>query len=341
MANDLPKKTHPYDNPDSIISLIKTFKELDWKGKHFKDVLMKYRTMFEIIPTYPIKVQKGTILFRGRVNSSTDLIKELKDVGIKPKELVTSFGRANIPNNPVFYCSSNEETVVGEVTQWYINENGRFQDLITKNVINENWHPSTSMLTISAWLVKEDLNIALLFNGQIDKRSISIQQHGKDRYDTLLNANKNHLHSKNLLIDFFSNEFGKTEVKHEFDYIYSAYYAFEVFANEITDIKAIKFDGIKYTSIANENRGENYAISEYAFKNKVEFLGANYCYAYNNQDKGIIKAGKSIIEKVKSAILKDNQTFEWIEANDDCNYIVKNGNNYNNLNFKDSIKSRQ
>ena len=138
MPNNSNFIEHPFDNPDIISERLNRFKNINWTDKIFEDIENEYRNLFKTIPTYPIRIPKGTILFRGRPNDEKGLFSELKEIGIKPSKNVTSYGRANIRNQSVFYCSTNEETVVSEVTQWYINDNGRAQDLITKKIINMN-----------------------------------------------------------------------------------------------------------------------------------------------------------------------------------------------------------
>jgi hypothetical protein len=187
------------------------------------------------------------------------------------------------------------------------------------------------MMTISAWVVKEDLYVVLLFNGDTLKRSLAVQEYEKDKENFLKRGNENRLKSRNLILDFFSKEFGRLDVKNEFDYLYSAYYAFEVYNSEIIEDSYTKLDGVKFASIANDLRGENYALSEETFKNKIDFLGANFCYTYNNNVGKFENEGKEMIGRINAAILKDDFTFEWIESSNDFDYIVKTGSDYKPL----------
>jgi len=59
------------------------------------------------------------MLFRARKNpfGEEKLFTNVKEIGIKDKKLVKSFGKTNIPEESVFYASTNEETVVREVAQ--------------------------------------------------------------------------------------------------------------------------------------------------------------------------------------------------------------------------------
>lgn len=325
--------THPFNNPQILSEDLNEFKNINWSGQTMHDVVKEYIRRFKTLPIYPIILKKGTILFRGRKNEykHNDLFKTVSDVGIIPSKYVTSLGRANLPNQPVFYCSTNEETVVKEVTQWYINDSGRAQDLISKKVMGMDWNPFTCMMTISAWTVKEDLNIGLLFGGE-QKRSLAIQEDAKQRFNLTNGETLNYNKSKNLLLDFFSNEFGKLAVKHEFDYLYSALYAASVMNNDgYVENPSIQFDGVKYPSIANDFRGENYAISETAFRHKIEFLGANFCYTCNNTKPIIDCDSTVIIGRDKCGLLQSDGSFFWGDCDDTFDYVTQINNQFHLL----------
>lgn len=324
---------HPFNDPTSIEQSLKEFKNINWDGKILQDVINEYFKRFASLPLYKNVVKKDTVLFRGRINGKDELFDSLDKISITPQEYVKSFGRANIPKQAVFYCSTNEETVVREVTQWYINDSGRFQDLLTKGVIGMNWNPNVSMITISAWRVTEDLHLALLF-GNEEKRSLAVQECHKHRMQVAKNSNFEK--SRNLIIDFFSQEFGKLNVRHEMDYLYSAYYAYEVYNSnfESSSGNSIKFDGVKYASIANDIRGENIAICEEAFRNKIEFLGANFCYTLNTQWVPLKDTNNTAtIGNIQSALLKNDNTFKWIDASNDYDYIAKVEGEYYPITF--------
>lgn len=143
---------HPFDDPEYVLRMLERFRRIDWTGKSFNHIIHEYRRTLFAVPVYPLKVNKGTVVFRGRRNDKEDerLFQHVNELGLREPEKVVSFGRANIPGQSVFYASSNEQTVVREVTQWYVNDTGRFQDLISKGVLGMGWNPATCMMTISA-----------------------------------------------------------------------------------------------------------------------------------------------------------------------------------------------
>jgi hypothetical protein len=314
---------HPFEYPDYIEHALKEFKERNWEGSTIDDIVKAYRETFVTVPICHIQMKKGTVVFRGRKNENEGLFKELNQIGLKPSDKVDSFGRANIPKEAVFYACTNEESVVREVTQWYINDNGRAQDLFSRGIMGMGWNPFTSFMTISAWHITEDLNLALLFNSDDLKRTPAIQEISAERAKLIDGQSENFHSSFNKILNFFSNEFGRLDVKHELEYIYSAYYAYEIYHEINKDNPLHKLDGVKYASIANDSRGENIAISETAFKNKMSFLGANYCYTYNSQDRNIDGDSTAMIGRINTAILKEDNSFEWVEAEEGIDYIIK------------------
>ena len=51
------------NNPEYVAKALQDFKKRDWNGKRFTEVVNDFRTIFKMIPLFPINVKKGTILF--------------------------------------------------------------------------------------------------------------------------------------------------------------------------------------------------------------------------------------------------------------------------------------
>lgn len=319
---------HPYEYPEYIEQALNEFKNRDWTGNIFNDIVREYRDTFITVPICHIKMSKGTVIFRGRKNEGDKLFTHLDEIGLKPKDNVQFFGRANIPGEAVFYACTNEETVAREVTQWYVNDSGRAQDLFTRGIMGMEWNPFTSFMTISAWHVTEDLNLGLLFNADEQKRTPDIQEIAAEIKKTADGQTENYHKSFHKILDFFSSEFGKLDVKHQLEYIYSAYYAYEIYHQTNKVNPSLKLDGIKYASIANDCRGENIAICEASFRKKIAFLGANFCYSYNSNGRNIDGNKTAMTARSETAILKNDNSFEWVPSEEEVDYVVKVGDEY-------------
>lgn len=305
-----PSNRHPFYFPDYIEVALKDFENKDWSKKSFSDLIREFRTTFISIPFFPVVLKKGSFVFRGRKKSifHEGPFERLDEIGIKPKQFVTSFGRANIPNQSVFYCCTKPETVAREVTQWYINDSGRAQDLISRNIME--FDPFTQLMTISIWEVKEDLILAsLLFNDYSINNDPLFKEFDSQRKIVDKNQNENIIKSKNLILDFFCKEYAKPDVKFEEDYKYTAYYAFEIY----NTIKP-KLDGLIYSSVANNYDGENIALTEDAFKQKLKFITATYCYTANVHHNPLKDSTTTIVCPVQEAQLKEDGTFIWTDV---------------------------
>jgi hypothetical protein len=87
-------------------------------------------------------------------------------------------------------------------------------------------------------------------------------------------------------------------------------------------------DGVKYASIANNYRGENYALSESCYLNKIQFAGANFCVAFNNSAGKLGDSKSCLIGKDYTAVLNNDGTFGYIDASDDYAYLMRHKNEF-------------
>lgn len=318
---------HPFEHPDYVNWALKDFKQRNWGNKSIKEVQDHYRKTFWTVPISHVKLPKDTMLFRARPNMDHDF-GNLNEIGIVPNTKVKSLGRANISNQSIFYVCTDEESAIREVTQWYLNDSGKFQNIINRGLMNMKWNPNTAIVTLSAWHVKEDMNIALLFNSGETLRSQGIQEIIQKRAKMISGQTSNYHKSFHMLLDFFSNEYGNLDVKTHLDYVFSAYYAQEIYNFFDRSEPSLKFDGVQYASVANGFRGENYALTENAFKNKIDFLGANICYAYNSVRRDMGEDKTVLHARFKTAILQNDNSFIWANSEEDVDYLIKVDNEY-------------
>lgn len=169
--------------------------------------------------------------------------------------------------------------------------------------------------------------MALIF-GNEKNRPLGIQDERIKR-EALEHRSGNYKKSWELIMDFFSDEFGKTIIKSQYDYVFSALYAHVVMNNiDYLNPGQKKIEGVKYASIANNYRGENYALSEECYRNKLHFAGANYCVAFNNNDRKHGENKSCVIGKDYTAALNSDNSFGYIDATDDYAYLMKYKNEF-------------
>jgi len=271
-----PKDKHRLYYPDYIEYALDKIKEIANTTKSFGNLKLSIRDFLESIPVVENTIKIGTYLFRARSKSDNTPYEFLSQITLRDKRYVKSFGRAHRPNQAIFYCSTNHEVAIREATQWHVTN---FGTLINRNMLKD-YNPHVKFVTVSIWKVIKDLKVASLFlNNEAMVVNPVVRYFGEQvKNGNINNWNEKVVKSKNLILEFFSNEFAKRDIKHESDYLLSAYYA-----NEIYTFSGLtrRLDGVAYPTVALDYKGENIAITEDAYKDKMEFVTAYHNYVAN------------------------------------------------------------
>ena len=272
-----PQDKHRFYYPDYIKYGLGKIKELS-NTKSFNELIPEIRRSLQSIPIVQTTIKAGTHLARARTKSDDKPYKLLSEITIRNKKFVKSFGRANRPNQAIFYCSTNHEVAIKEATQWHITD---FGTLISRNMLKD-YNPHVKFVTVSIWEITKDLKVASLF---LNEEAMAVNPVVGFFGKKLKNEERNGwdhkvLKSKNLILEFFSNEFAKRDIKQQSDYFLSAYYANEIHSiGEVTS----SFDGVVYPTVALDYKGENIALIETAYKDKLEFVKAYHNYVFNHE----------------------------------------------------------
>ena len=247
----------------------------------------------KIIPYTNGVIKAGTELFRARLNINEKPFTEVKDIWVPPIDLIKEYGRANKPNEQIFYCSSNFRLASFEVIQDIKNS------LSPKNEV--------AFLTIGVWKTLEDINLADIIHSPVLHKTrgdirANFQKHQEILY-------KQHLTpeiatASSLISQFFSEQFTKYKTNSHHDYKISAYYTrlLKTMNSKIAPeyIKK-KFDGVNYPSVAMKYKGDNQAVFLESAKQKLELINAiqvvcsNLDFESGDFTAGIMHEAKSII----------------------------------------------
>jgi len=268
---------HRLNNPKYIEDALKKIKrEFDTKKYDFTELTSSIRDYIGFTPISECKINKGTFLARARTKQDNIPYNRLSKITLRQKEFVKSFGRAHVPNQAIFYCSTNDEVAIREATQWHITD---FNTLYNRNML-ENHDSHKKFVTVSIWKVVEDIHLASLFlNEEVMNKNTVAKYFGDKIKNEIINEHDGGVHkSTELILEFFSNEFAKKTIETESDYLLSAYYANEVY---LASKNLKKLDGVTYSTIALDYQGENIAITQEAYKKKIEFETAYHAYVAN------------------------------------------------------------
>lgn len=297
-------------NVDYVKEQLKYFREREWKVTDLKELRDSYmnRLGVTIVDTFTIK--KGSLIFRARPNrvqkwesmsDNTNLFDNISELGINSKERTIYFGRANYPENPVFYACPSKITAIHEVAQYgrveaafseYFRlvydvndrqiqvEKERHDEVHSKigQFIDSEWN----VVTLSEWEIQDDLKLASFVNREMlrDSRIKNIEYNAYFGESLILLAKGYKIRkSLNLIRDFIYEQFIKLDIKSQSDYVLSSF-----FSNLIYEVSAFKHDnshldlaGIMYASVAEGFRGINFVFTESTVRNnKLKFNSAEY-----------------------------------------------------------------
>lgn len=253
-----------FPEKEKAISFINQLQLLDLSQYEIDDINNMIDDVFHMIPFGIAHIPKGTKLFRARKNNENQIFYNVSELGINKPENIIEYGRANKPQEPVFYCSTNVKLACAEVLQ----------------NLKKSFNPKKEigLTTVSVWEVTKDLNLAPIY---YSNPVVSVREDAKKYKE----GNKNNIREKNifnsdtldvndLILEFFCDEFSKPNINTHHDYKLSASYA-----NRLRNANNLiapqhsdkKFDGLVYPSVAMKYTGDNIALFENALINKIKF----------------------------------------------------------------------
>jgi hypothetical protein len=273
-----PTDKHRFYYPEYIESALKEIKLRDFSNHSFDQMKKIVNDYLGSTPVMETTFKTGNFLARARTKKDNVPFNRFSKITIRDKQFVKSYGRAHRPDQSIFYCSTNYPIAIREATQWHKNDIGT----LISRYISGDYNPHVICVTVSIWKVIKDLKLASLFLNQDAMSANPVVKHfgNKTINDNINNWDKRVVKSKNLILEFFSNEFAKKEIRSDKDYLLSAYYSNEIY------LAAARLDGVTYPTVALEYKGENMAITQDAYKEKLEFVTAYHNYVSNIEING-------------------------------------------------------
>lgn len=217
------------------------------------------------IPIIRFFIETGTFVVRQRINPTGKFFTNISELSYPPKNCCLGYGRANIPNHPMFYCCSFPSD--------HNAPEPRYTTLLeTSTFIHEKESRGIERSTFSRWDVIKRLNlIALPFSTQYERTFddiIQIQE-AWEKELTTVPVNKEALE----LVEYMSNEMA-SDVVNGIDHFKTAYFVcYLLYVND----KTKDADGIIYPSVA-AGEGFNIALKPDVADNKLKFTIASLCY---------------------------------------------------------------
>ena len=204
----------------------------------------------------PSKIFKpGLRLHRCRNNYDNEEFQTIDELSFRNDlENITEFGRANKPNQSIFYAADVRPTAISETNKAFRGEHYKDIDEIS--------------ITTSHWESIKDLKFTLFISNKkaqeknelIKKYSVDIDTFTKELF-------KNDSDNILEILNFISDEFARNT--NENSNFYKISCAFAQLAYETSD-------GIIYPSLQRQFEGLNFAIKPESVKEKLQFINATH-----------------------------------------------------------------
>lgn len=233
--------------------------------------LVELYSIFNSIDEYSIPViryylEKDTYVIRQRINLKGKDFMHISELSYPPIICCSSYGRANIPYHPMFYCCSFATDIKAPIP--------RYTTLLeTSSFIKDTASRGIERTTCSRWDVIEKLNLlALPFSSKYERTFYDIVQIQKEWDAEVKKAGINR--DALDLIDYMSEEIAKN-TNDEMGYFKIANFVYYLL---YLNSKTKESDGIIFPSVAAAGEGFNVVLKPEAVDKKLRFFVASLCY---------------------------------------------------------------
>ncbi|WP_400072979.1 hypothetical protein [Zobellia russellii] len=248
-----------------------------------------FKLLEELEITYVMDfyIPKGTLISRIRQSKIVPFKRE-NQISYNPTP--TDYGRANIPNEPIFYGSFQGPQMLDTLDTNFC----EWMNIFNKKSLNEIGFPKD--FTAGFWEVQENLPILPIIYGSAYKKRFPLFDQLKENYE----KHEGVTEASKSIIEFLSNEFSKANINNpNIDYKITAAFS-ELIRNRVGD----KFPAILYPSVRAADDGCNVAITPDGVKRYLKLKRVETFTAYDN--KGSLRLEK---KKIVTKINPDG-TFE-------------------------------
>jgi len=309
-AIDDDPKTQPLSNRDDaegILSLIDIqliifdFRDLDAKD-YPKDEINKLFKQVGDIAYVILRFHKGKIVMRARPNYNGERFNKRSDYSFKPADLNRSYQRASTPEQTMFYASS----IADQIEPGELNNMRIIGVAETIPMLRDKEMSGYQKISFGRWEVIDDLYLLAIVHADEFGEASSYIKELAEGYTEFVKSNpKRILHRSLAFTSFLSEEFSKSEIRGDYDYMISAIFS------ELACKCGL--DGVFYPSVRVGGRGFNIAIRPEAVE-KLDLRVVGECSIYKLRDNTIVgnDALAALDSKQDVFILKDLESQEQL-----------------------------
>jgi hypothetical protein len=196
---------------------------------------------------YPQKA--GSIIYRALISDDKMPFDFTQRISYNPKPSEKN-GRSHLTGETVFYSSSALDTAVIEVCQ----------DSIRTTKQTEYY------ITVGHWRINQDLEVDVKCHSKVAQEAGTDLKVAAESIDKIMRKGKTEEEYKIFLLEseFYSDQFAKSQIDCQNDYLFSA-----VYSSQVLNHNTERCDGIWYPSVAYKYRGFNAAYKPSLFDMKI------------------------------------------------------------------------
>ncbi len=295
-----------FPDNEKLENSIKDLKSVDLSKLTYQKIIYALIKDIVVIPVTIAKIHEGYPIYRARINKNGEIFTSEKDISYRTDfENITSYGRANIPHQSMFYGAIESSEI----------EYPRIVNLFELSELfrEPNDNDGEVIMTVGKWRIKKEFQvIEMVFNKHNIENNPDIKKSYEYQKELMLGDHPKQIKQIENVLEFFSDEFAKKDIKGDFDYKISTAYM-NLVLNQRNDLH-----GITYPSVRTDNKANNIAI----FPDSTEqFLELEMVGMFR-----ITKKGKrSFMDNlaVSTDLGKYNSDFKWIDIQNKTEEEIK------------------
>jgi len=289
---------------NKLQSIIFELKNADLSRVNYLRIINILVNELRSVPYTTTKLKAGHFIERARINKSGEIFNSEAEITYRTDfENIKEFGRANAPQQSMFYGAIKSDHI----------RNPRIVNLFESSELYRQSDKDLNefIMTVGKWKIKQDFEVALMtFNKKIIENIPSTRIAYEYHYNNLKKDFPDRIDDIELVLEFFSDEFAKKNIKTHNDYkISSAYSELAINVNGL--------NGVIYPSVRTDFQGTNVALTPQAVENYLELEVVAMFHIYKKRNKSFMD---------NAFIAKDfgylNSSFKWEKIKEQDDEII-------------------
>jgi len=258
------KKLENIPKIDELKKSIQKFKKCNLSKIGHGKLWQTLENEFGFIPFLKRTIDQGEI-DRARINNKIgEIFTSENEISYREDiNNINSYGRANAPFQSIFYGAIPTNEIKYPRITSLIETSEIFRDIPKNKFIDAHF-----IMTLGKWEIKKPLNVIdLIYNKHNVENIEDIQISNEDAKKMIAKNFPDHIEQIELILEFFSDEFAKSNIRSDNDYKISCIYSQMAISQGV--------DGIIYPSVRTKAMGYNIALTPLSVNSSLQLSKAS------------------------------------------------------------------